>query len=75
MSTPGALPNTPYGAYLVGEVPPPDEELVRVGPGTPEQDPEADERLLRETGRTVVRGGPRAGNETADTTEGETWRS
>src|SRR5438552_4695589 len=29
----------------------------------PEQDPEADKRLLRETGRTVVRGGPRAGHE------------
>ncbi len=67
--------NTPYGVYLAREVPPPDEELVRVGPGTPEQDSEADKRLLRETGRTVVRGGPRAGNQTADTTEGETWRS
>jgi len=27
--------NTPYGAYLVREVPPPDDELTRVGPGTP----------------------------------------
>ena len=41
----------------------------------PEQDPEADKRLLRETGRTVLLGGPRAGNEPADAMEGETWRS
>ena len=27
--------NTKYGAYLAREVPPPDDELVRVGPGTP----------------------------------------
>src|SRR5262245_60792245 len=27
--------NTPYGAYLAREVPPPDDELTRVGPGTP----------------------------------------
>ena len=41
----------------------------------PEQDPEADKRLLRETGRTVVRGGPRAGHDMRDTREGETCRS
>jgi len=27
--------NTPYGAYHAREIPPPDEELTRVGPGTP----------------------------------------
>src|SRR5258705_6326483 len=27
--------NTPYGAYLAREVPPPDPELTCVGPGTP----------------------------------------
>ena len=75
MSTRGPLLNTPYGAYLAREVPPPDEELVRVGPGTREQDPEADKRLLRDTRCTVVRGGPRAGNQTGNTMEGETWRS
>jgi len=41
----------------------------------PEQDPEADKRLLRETGRAVVRGGPRAGHDMGDTREGETCRS
>src|SRR2546428_13862223 len=35
MSARGSFLNTPYGAYLAREVPPPDEELVRVGPGTP----------------------------------------
>src|SRR5260370_41734136 len=29
------LLNTPYGAYHAREIPPPDEELTRVGPGTP----------------------------------------
>lgn len=27
--------NTPYGAYYARETPPPDDELTRVGPGTP----------------------------------------
>src|SRR5262245_22116993 len=27
--------NTTYGAYFAREVPPPDDELVRVGPGAP----------------------------------------
>ena len=35
MSKPRPFLNTPYGAYLAREVPPPDDELVRVGPGTP----------------------------------------
>src|SRR6266705_6772783 len=35
MSKPRPLSNTPYGAYFAREVPPPDDELVRVGPGTP----------------------------------------
>src|SRR6266849_4355426 len=35
MATPRALLNVPYGAYLAREVPPPDDELTRVGPGTP----------------------------------------
>src|SRR6266700_3023428 len=35
MSKPRPFLNTPYGAYFAREVPPPDDELVRVGPGTP----------------------------------------
>jgi phenylpropionate dioxygenase-like ring-hydroxylating dioxygenase large terminal subunit len=35
MSTPRPFLNVPYGAYLSREVPAPDEELTRVGPGTP----------------------------------------
>jgi hypothetical protein len=35
MTTPRPLLNVPYGAYLSREVPAPDEELTRVGPGTP----------------------------------------
>jgi nitrite reductase/ring-hydroxylating ferredoxin subunit len=32
---PASFLTTPYGAYLAREVPPPDDELTRVGPGTP----------------------------------------
>src|SRR5262245_12514275 len=35
MSTSRPFLNTPYSAYLAREVPLPDDELVRVGPGTP----------------------------------------
>jgi len=35
MSTSRPFLNAPYGAYLAREEPPPDDELVRVGPGTP----------------------------------------
>ena len=36
MSTkPRAFLKTPYGAYLARDIPPPDDELTRVGPGTP----------------------------------------
>ena len=35
MSTARPFLHTPYSAYLAREVPPPDDELVRVGPGTP----------------------------------------
>jgi phenylpropionate dioxygenase-like ring-hydroxylating dioxygenase large terminal subunit len=35
MSTSRPFLHTPYSAYLAREVPPPDDELVRVGPGTP----------------------------------------
>ena len=35
MSTPRPFLNTSYGAYFSREVPPADDELVRVGPGTP----------------------------------------
>ena len=35
MSKSRSFLNTPYGAYFAREVPPPDDELVRVGPGTP----------------------------------------
>src|SRR5262249_48830881 len=35
MSTSRPFLNTPYGAYLARDVPAPDDELVRVGPGTP----------------------------------------
>jgi phenylpropionate dioxygenase-like ring-hydroxylating dioxygenase large terminal subunit len=35
MTPPTPFLNTPYGAYLAREVPPPDPELTRVGPGTP----------------------------------------
>jgi len=34
MAPPNPFLNTPYGAYLAREVPPPDDELTRVGPGT-----------------------------------------
>ena len=42
MSTPRPFLDTPYGAYLARGVPPPDDELTRVGPSTP-----ADEYLRR----------------------------
>jgi hypothetical protein len=35
MSKPRPFLNTPHGAYFARGVPPPDDELVRVGPGTP----------------------------------------
>src|SRR5881396_3817678 len=35
MSKPRPFLNTTYGAYFARELPPPDDELVRVGPGTP----------------------------------------
>jgi nitrite reductase/ring-hydroxylating ferredoxin subunit len=35
MNPPTRFLNAPYGAYLTREVPPPDDELTRVGPGTP----------------------------------------
>ena len=35
MTTARPFLNVPYGAYLGREVPGPDEELTRVGPGTP----------------------------------------
>ena len=35
MTTPRPFLDVPYGAYLAREVPPPDDELTRVGPGTP----------------------------------------
>ncbi|HEX6775610.1 MAG TPA: Rieske 2Fe-2S domain-containing protein, partial [Methylomirabilota bacterium] len=35
MTPPKPFLNTPYGAYLAREVPPPDPELTCVGPGTP----------------------------------------
>jgi phenylpropionate dioxygenase-like ring-hydroxylating dioxygenase large terminal subunit len=35
MSTPRPFLSTSYGAYLAREVPAPDDELTRVGPGTP----------------------------------------
>ena len=35
MNPPRPFLNTRYGAYLTREVTPPDDELVRVGPGTP----------------------------------------
>jgi nitrite reductase/ring-hydroxylating ferredoxin subunit len=35
MSTPRPFLNVPYGAYLAREAPPPEDELTRVGPGTP----------------------------------------
>ncbi len=35
MTPPNSFLNTPYGAYLAREVPAPDPELTRVGPGTP----------------------------------------
>ena len=35
MTTPRAFLNVPYGAYLAREMPGPDDELTRVGPGTP----------------------------------------
>ena len=35
MNPPNPFLNTPYGAYLAREVPAPDPELTRVGPGTP----------------------------------------
>ncbi len=35
MATRARFLSTPFGAYEQAELPPPDEELVRVGPGTP----------------------------------------
>ena len=35
MTTPRPFLNAPYGAYRTREVPAPDDELTRVGPGTP----------------------------------------
>ena len=35
MPPPKPFLNSPYGAYFAREVPPPDDELTRVGPGTP----------------------------------------
>jgi phenylpropionate dioxygenase-like ring-hydroxylating dioxygenase large terminal subunit len=35
MAPPKPFLNTPYGAYFAREVRPPDDELTRVGPGTP----------------------------------------
>jgi phenylpropionate dioxygenase-like ring-hydroxylating dioxygenase large terminal subunit len=35
MAPPKPFLNSPYGAYFTREVPPPDDELTRVGPGTP----------------------------------------
>src|SRR5215475_5475478 len=35
MPPPNPFLNTPYGAYLARHVPPPDDEMTRVGPGTP----------------------------------------